>query len=525
MRRFLIDICVFSASLAFRVGSKGQWEESFSASAGWRRLRKSVAILSVLVCAVGGPAPRTVADDDVPRYDAQELDSELNGNEIKARAFQGKTIEVTGRFWSNKLVKNPSGKEAVIVTYQGFGGVFECIHVKCLVYDMNRVKALKRGDEITLRGKVVLVVRDNIAINAQVVPPPNAQVVPPPRPKPSDPREIILDPKDSAETFRWLFTRSTELRRQEIPARNAVRENALNNEQLKKFEGDFLALRDEINRQKGKEIRWKAKVRQIDPKGVWVESHQVRTFEPSLFNRVGPGPDADTRRLFKMTQPGFVLDPSVVMDVYFRRPRFPELIHSSKGESYIAIDTGISLNYAKTLKPGQEITIRANLVEAMAGIDSNAGIYRFAIFVEPQIEDVGNRDGDGAALPPRLTRPHPKIRDFCSGVRENVAIAQAREVVCHHGAGQAEQSSSATNATGQDIASDVRERVFKRITTGGLSARVASGVRYLNEDRGCHQENRSGTHAKIYNGCLDRRHSQIAGLCRSCPPWESMRKL
>jgi hypothetical protein len=108
-------------------------------------------------------------DDSIPRYEAEKLNDELQGNELKARTFKDKSIEVTGRYRSNRIVKDPSGKEAVIVTFQAFADVFECVHVKCLIYDVDEVMKLNPKDNITVRGKVVIVEKDNIVINAKIV--------------------------------------------------------------------------------------------------------------------------------------------------------------------------------------------------------------------------------------------------------------------------------------------------------------------------------------------------------------------
>lgn len=110
-----------------------------------------------------------IADGEIPHYDAEELDKELGGDELKARSFKDRTIEVTGRYRSNKIVKDPSGREAVIVTFQGFADLFEIAHIKCLIYDTEAVMKLKPKDKITVRGKVVLVNKDNIALNAKIV--------------------------------------------------------------------------------------------------------------------------------------------------------------------------------------------------------------------------------------------------------------------------------------------------------------------------------------------------------------------
>jgi hypothetical protein len=132
-------------------------------------VRKCLAILGVLACLLSAQVLQATADDKVPRYDAEKLDDELNGNELKARSFKGKTIEVTGRFYGTQIVKDPAGKEAVIVTFQGFADVFQCSHIKFLIYDVDKVKKLRRNDKISVRGKVVLVTRDNMAIKGELV--------------------------------------------------------------------------------------------------------------------------------------------------------------------------------------------------------------------------------------------------------------------------------------------------------------------------------------------------------------------
>jgi hypothetical protein len=204
------------------------------------------------------------------------------------------------------------------------------------------------------------------------------------QPKPAVEEKLDFDPKDCVATFRWLFARATDLRRQEIPARNAFNENALNDEEMKKFNSDLLALQDEVNRHKDEKVQWAARVRQIDPQGVWVKSHLVRTFDRSLFNLVGPAADEGTRRGIRMSLPDYVFDPSVVLDIYFRLPSYPELMHSSYGDTFLKVDSAISRDFAKRLKPGDDITIRGAVSEARLGIDPNAGVYRFAIFVMPQ---------------------------------------------------------------------------------------------------------------------------------------------
>jgi hypothetical protein len=110
------------------------------------------------------------AAEPIESYDAVELNRELIGNELKAKSFQGKTIEVSGSYYGTVVIEPGPGhpKEAYLVTFQGYAGLGECLHIKCYFFDKKDLVALNRGDRIRIQGKVA-VKRDLLGIEAKLV--------------------------------------------------------------------------------------------------------------------------------------------------------------------------------------------------------------------------------------------------------------------------------------------------------------------------------------------------------------------
>jgi hypothetical protein len=114
------------------------------------------------------------ANEKIDSYDAVELNKQLIGNEIKAGTFKGKEIQVSGGFYGSMRVvdsktNKPAEPEAYLVTFTGFGGIGEALHVRCLFYDTKGLAQLKKGAPIKVKGKVVTVVKDTIVIEATLV--------------------------------------------------------------------------------------------------------------------------------------------------------------------------------------------------------------------------------------------------------------------------------------------------------------------------------------------------------------------
>jgi len=110
------------------------------------------------------------SDDAIERFDAVELNKQLIGNEIRADELKDRTIELTGQFYGSKIVKPANGNppEAFLVTFQGYAGLGECMHIKCFFLKNGDLVRLRPGDPIKVRGKVS-VKRDVIGIAAKLV--------------------------------------------------------------------------------------------------------------------------------------------------------------------------------------------------------------------------------------------------------------------------------------------------------------------------------------------------------------------
>jgi len=149
-----------------------------------------------------------------------------------------------------------------------------------------------------------------------------------------------FNPKDLNETFRWAYKRAKYFRDNEDKAQAAVSQNALNDEDWRKFLGEVDAFRDELNRHKGETVAWKATVREITGKGVEVGCSFDQKFDPSLYR------------------------PFLGLSLYVKfieDDKFDEYGYLS--ESVLPLDIAISRDFAKTLKPGDVVTVEGTLAK------------------------------------------------------------------------------------------------------------------------------------------------------------------
>ena len=161
------------------------------------------------------------------------------------------------------------------------------------------------------------------------------------------PKEPEFNNTDLDETFRWAFKRAKYFRDNEGKAKAAVSANALNDEEWRKFQGEVEAFRDELNEHVGETVAWQARVKEITSKGVVLGCSFDQKFAPTL------------SRPFL----GFRLDVKFAGGNQFNK-------YGTWGESTLPLNTSISRAYAKTLRPGDVITVEGTLAECEFG-----GIY------------------------------------------------------------------------------------------------------------------------------------------------------
>ena len=179
-----------------------------------------------------------------------------------------------------------------------------------------------------------------------------------------------FSPDSLDKTFEWISNRAADLYEKKAEARAAQQVNELNDEQWKEFERQWKEFFEELNKLEGKKVQWKATVKTINTDGIRLEYFRQSRLPRNGQENFDPHFEVTVQfvegEASRIVQRDGVISSHPKNDNFLNPPQWyvPCVLFHNTVFHY---GSAITKDYAKTLKPGDTLTISGVFSSAHPG--------------------------------------------------------------------------------------------------------------------------------------------------------------